>query len=154
MRCANHLDRDAIGLCTGCGIALCPSCRASDEVAMCGNCLTCHNKEVIHHFGLRVAGSFGLFLLALGLVSSIELAWAQKLAICLMAAFFPFGWSALSRVFASGEHYPLGLMRVFALLSHASVSALLGWIVGPYQLIKGIREILKARQANASVQSH
>lgn len=152
MKCANHPAHDAIGVCTDCGLALCPNCRASDERLRCATCLTLHNQRVIRHFGLRLAGSLALFVVALAFVVDRELAVLEKLAICLMAAFFPFGWSALSKVFAPGDQYPFGIMRWMALLSHAAASAALGWVVGPYQVYKGVREILKARQANASVQ--
>lgn len=152
MKCAHHPAHDAIGVCTDCGLALCPDCRASDERLLCANCLTRHNQRVMRHFGLRLAGSLALFVVALAFVVDRELGVLEKLAVCLMAAFFPFGWSALSKVFAPGDHYPFGIMRWAALLSHAGASAALGWVVGPYQVYKGVREILKARQANAGVQ--
>lgn len=151
MKCAHHPAADAIGVCTDCGLALCPDCRASDERLLCGSCLVQHNKRVIRHFGLRLAGSLVLFVFALSLVFPSQLGALEKLAVCLMAAFFPFGWSALSKIFALGDHYPFGIMRWMALAAHASASAALGWVVGPYQLYKGVREIMKAKQANASV---
>lgn len=151
MKCAHHPANDAIGLCTDCGLALCPDCRASDERLLCRNCLIQHNQRVIRHFGLRLAGSLALFALAFVFVLQSPLGALEKLAICLMAAFFPFGWSALSKVFAPGNHYPFGIMRWVSLAGHAGASAALGWVVGPYQLYKGVRETLKAKQANASV---
>lgn len=152
MKCAHHPAHDAIGVCTDCGVALCPECRASDERFLCGRCLVQHNQRVIRHFGLRLTGSLALFVTALSLVVNAQFGILEKLAICLMAAFFPFGWSALSKVFSPGDQYPFGLMRWVALASHAGASAALGWIVGPFQLYKGVREILKARRANVSVQ--
>lgn len=153
MKCANHPTQDAVGLCAGCNRALCPECLVGIELALCTPCLTNHNNQVTKHFikQLLLAGVCGGFTLSLLYKSGIGMGAITLLS--LMAAFFPFGWSALSRYFVPGGGYFDLSMRWASLAIHIGVSAMLGWVVGPYQIYKAIRQILKARAANAAVRA-
>lgn len=73
--------------------------------------------------------------------------------LALMAAFLPFGWSALSRFFTPGGGYFHPAMRWAELLFHLGISTMIGWLVGPWKIYKAIREIRKGRAANASIRA-
>ena len=46
MKCYNHHDRDAFGVCRSCGKALCLECMSKDSGnVVCANDLTCLNKD-------------------------------------------------------------------------------------------------------------
>ena len=153
MKCANHPTQDAVGLCTGCNRALCPECQVGIELTMCTPCLTAHNNQVKKYFikQLLLAGVCGG--LTLSMLSKSGIGVGPITVLSLMAAFFPFGWSALSRYFVPGGGYFYLSMRWASLAMHIGVSAVLGWIVGPYQIYKAIRQIQKARAANAAVRA-
>ena len=151
MKCANHPQQDAVGLCNECGRGVCPECQVGDSLVLCAPCLVSHNRQVMRHFFLQLAMSGGLFLAALSFVNQGTFSLWNKLEVCLMAAFFPFGWSALSRFFSPGGGYWHPMMRWVSLLGHAATAAAIGWVVGPYQIYKAIREITRAKAANASL---
>lgn len=151
MKCANHPTSDAVGLCNDCGRAVCPECQVGLEQVLCAACLTSHNNQVTVHFAKQLAMSGGLFVVALVFLGNHELPWHQKGMLALMAAFFPFGWSALSRFFTPGGGYFHPGMRWVSLLCHLGISAMLGWLVGPWQIYKAVQQISQSRAANASV---
>lgn len=151
MKCANHIGADAVGICNGCSRALCPECQVGDESVLCAACLTARNNQVMRHFATQLAISGGLLVGTLVVLKDAALPWHQLGAMALMMAFLPFGWSALSRFFNPGGGYFNPATRWLSLLFHFAVAAMLGWLVGPWQIYKAIREIRKGRVANASV---
>lgn len=153
MRCAYHPGHDAIGLCVGCNRALCPDCQAGIEQLLCGSCLIGHNRQVIKHCysRLTLAAGCGAAVLAILVGSGLDAGAATLFAI--MATFFPFGWSALSRFFLPSGGYFGVAARWLSLGMHIAVSAILGFFVGPYQIYRVIREIRKCSAANAAVLS-
>ena len=151
MKCANHPGADAIGLCTGCQQALCPACQIGDHEVLCRDCLVVHNQAVAGHFYKQLAISGGILAASLFFLSKTALTWDQIVIAALALTFLPFGWSALSRIFDSGSGYYHPLTRFIALSAHLVFSVLLGWLVGPWQIYKAIREILKAREANLAI---
>lgn len=153
MSCAQHGDNETIAVCNGCGTALCQDCVRSDDGRLCGNCLVAHNNGVIRHFVLRLAGSALLLVFALGAVSNYpEAPFLLKLVAALTITFIPFGWRALSRVFSPGAN-PFSFFGFVNLMAHLVFAALIGWIIGPYQLFKGIDEVVRARKTNTEIQS-
>lgn len=153
MRCKNHPEVEAVGICKDCGAALCGACNASAEGMLCAGCLVSHNRKVMREFGIEVAMSVGLFVVALSFMAGSGIETTKLLIICLMAAFLPFGWGALSRYFSSGSEYIHPVTRLMSLSFHLVVSAFLGIFVGPPRIYRAIREITKARAANATVKS-
>lgn len=151
MKCANHPAADAIGLCSDCGRALCPECQVGLERVACAACLSSHNNRVTMHFAKQLATSAGMFAIALILLGNLVLPWHEKGMLALMAAFLPFGWSALSRFFTPGGGYFHPAMRWMELLFHLGIAVMIGWLVGPWQIYKAIKDIRKGRAANASV---
>lgn len=151
MKCANHPGLDAIGLCAGCNRALCTDCQAGIEQLLCGACLVGHNRQVIKHFYLQLALAVGCGFAALVILAGSGLDAGRVTLFTLMAAFFPFGWSALSRYFSPGGGYFGFTARWVSLIMHIAASACLGCIVGPYQIYRAIREIRKGSAANAVV---
>lgn len=103
------------------------------------------------HFAKQLATSAGMFAIALILLGNLVLPWHEKGMLALMAAFLPFGWSALSRFFTPGGGYFHPAMRWMELLFHLGIAVMIGWLVGPWQIYKAIKDIRKGRAANASV---
>lgn len=153
MKCANHPDTDAVGICQGCGSALCPECRAGDDFLICAPCLVRHNKRVMRQFGIEVAISASLLFFAATFLIGTPMSASHKVLFSLMAAFLPFGWSALSRYFSAGSEFTNPMVRLTAFSAHFIGAALLGIVVGPPRIFKAVREILVARKANAAVKS-
>lgn len=48
MKCYNHHDRDAFGICTVCGKGLCLECMTGEK-----DVITCKDKKCINIFNLR-----------------------------------------------------------------------------------------------------
>ena len=151
MKCANHPVMDAVGLCTGCSRALCPECQVGIEQVLCGGCLVAHNRQVIQGFYKQLALSAVCGLVAMILLAGSTLPGDRVVVLTIMATFFPFGWTALSKYFAPGGGYFRATARWLSLAMHIATAALLGCFVGPYQIYVAIREIRKGKSANASV---
>lgn len=151
MKCANHPGADAIGLCSGCQRALCSACQIGDRELLCRDCLVAHNRAVTRYFYKQLAISSVILAVSLFFLSQTVLSWDRILLGALALTFLPFGWSALSRVFQSGGTYDHPMTRFIALSAHLVFSALLGWLLGPWQIYKAIREILKAREVNLAI---
>ncbi|MDQ5877832.1 MAG: hypothetical protein QG616_1839 [Pseudomonadota bacterium] len=153
MKCANHPAMDAVGICTGCSRALCPECQVGIEQVLCGACLVAHNRQVIQGFYKQLALSAVCGLVAVILLAGSTLPDNQVVLLTIMATFFPFGWTALSKYFAPGGGYFHATARWLSLAMHIATAALLGCVVGPYQIYVAIREIRKGKSANALVQN-
>lgn len=151
MKCSNHPDSDATALCSGCQRALCSDCHCGDDAVFCSRCVIAHNNAVTRYFFKQLAISALLLAASLALLSKSSMPWDTAIILALMATFLPFGWSALTRVFPPGHHYVYPAARFMALGTHLCVAALLGWLVGPLQIYKAIREIMKARSVNLSL---
>lgn len=151
MKCANHPDTDAVGLCTGCQRAVCPDCQIGDREVLCRACLVAHNQAVAEHFYKQLAISGAILAASLYFLSQTALTWDRIVIGALALTFLPFGWSTLSRFFHSGSGYYHPLMRLISVSAHLAFSAMLGWLVGPWAIYKAIREILKAREANLAI---
>lgn len=151
MKCANHLDTDAIGLCSACQRAVCPACQIGERDMLCRACLVAHNEAVAGYFYKQLAISGLILAGSLFVLSQMTLTWDQIVAGALAMTFLPFGWSALSRFFHSGSGYYHPLTRFISLSAHLLFSAMLGWLVGPWQIYKAIRETIAARQANQAI---
>lgn len=154
MKCANHHGTDAIGLCTACQRALCPACQIGDRELLCRDCAVAHNQAVAGHFYKQLAISGVILVASLFFLSQTVLSWDRIVLEALALTFLPFGWSALSRVFHSGSTYYHPLTRFISLSAHLVFSALLGWLVGPWQIYKAVREIIRAREANLAIGDH
>lgn len=151
MKCANHPGSDATALCSGCQRALCTDCHCGDGAVFCSPCVIAHNNAVTRYFFKQLAISSLLLVSSLYFLSKSAMAWETIILLALMATFLPFGWSALNRYFPPGHHYFHPVARFMALSTHLCVAALLGWLVGPWQIYKAIREIIKARSVNLSL---
>lgn len=154
MKCANHPAEDAVGLCSGCGRALCPECQVGIEQVMCSPCLVAHNSQVIRQFSIQLGLGAVCGLLVFSLASSMPIPAGQMTLLTFMGACFPFGWAALSKYFAPGGGYFGAMARWMSLAFHIATSAVLGCIVGPYQIYVALREINKGRMANRTVNHH
>jgi Mn2+/Fe2+ NRAMP family transporter len=118
---------------------------------LCSRCIIAHNNAVTRHFFKRLAISGVLLAGSLSLLSKSAMPWETAIGLALMVTFLPFGWSALTRYFPPGHHYFHPAARFMALSTHLFVAGLLGWLVGPWQIYKAVREIIKARSVNLSL---
>jgi hypothetical protein len=69
MKCAGHVDLDAVGTCNICGKGLCPECASTFTPPLCGGCALTHNKGVAKSFWFQLALMSGLFVIALIVLS-------------------------------------------------------------------------------------
>lgn len=151
MKCANHPLADAVGLCGGCSRALCAECQVGTDMVICSPCLIAYNGKVIRQFSIQLGLAAVCGLVVLTLISSSAMPAGQIVLLTFMAACFPFGWSALSKYFSPGGGYFGVTARWLSLVMHIATSALLGCVVGPYQIYVALREINKGRTANRAV---
>lgn len=150
MKCAQHVDLDAVGTCNSCGLGLCPECASVFSPPLCGNCALAHNKGVATSLWTQLALMGGLFVIALViLVGKVPLLTAIGYAV--MAAFFPPGWNFLGRYFSPSGGYLFPTARWINLIFQAAVAALIGVVVGPIYLFKAWKELKVVRETRASV---
>lgn len=152
MKCAQHVDLDAVGTCNSCGRGLCPECVSVFAPPLCGNCALAHNKGVATSLWTQLALMGGLFVVALViLVGKVPLLTAIGYAV--MAGFFPPGWNFLGRYFSPSGGYLFPTARWINLIIQAAVAALLGIVVGPIYLFKAWRELKTVRETQVSVRA-
>lgn len=150
MKCAGHVELDAVGTCNACGKGLCPDCVSIFTPPLCGDCALAHNKGVATSLWTHLAMMGGLFVVALVfLVGKVPV--ASAIGYALMAAFFPSGWSFLGRYFSPSGGYLFPMARWINLLFQAAVAALIGVVVGPVFLFKAWKELKTVRETSKSV---
>lgn len=150
MKCADHVELDAVGTCNACGKGLCPGCVSIFTPPLCGDCALAHNKGVSTSLWTHLAMMGGLFVVALGfLVGKIPV--PSAIGYGLMAAFFPSGWSFLGRYFSPCGGYLFPTARWINLLVQAAVAALIGVVVGPIFLFKAWKELKTVRETRSLV---
>jgi hypothetical protein len=140
MKCAGHVDFDAVGTCNICGKGLCQDCVAVFTPPLCGGCALAHNKGIATSLWLHLAMMGGLFAVAFSALIR-EVPALSAVGYSLMVAFFPSGWSFLGRYFSPSGGYLFPMARWVNLFGHAFVAALLGMIVGPIFLLKAWKEL-------------
>ena len=150
MKCAQHVDLDAVGTCNSCGRGLCPECVSVFTPPLCGNCAMAHNTGVSKSLRTQLVLMGILFVGALVVfVGKVPLLAA--LIFALMAAFFPPGWNFLGRYFSPSGGYIYPMARWLNLAMQAIVAALVGIVVGPMYLLKAKKELQVIRETQQSV---
>jgi hypothetical protein len=153
MKCAQHVEFDAVGTCNSCGRGLCNECVAVFTPPLCSGCALAHNKGVSRSLWTQLVLMGVLFVVGLVLfVGKVPLPVAVLFS--LMAAFFPPGWNFLGRYFAPSGGYIFPMARWLNLMMQALVAAFVGIIVGPIYLFKAKKElrIIRETQQAASGQ--
>lgn len=150
MKCAGHVELDAVGTCNACGKGLCHECVSIFTPPLCGNCALAHNKGVSTSLWTHLAMMGSLFVVALiFLVGKVPV--PSAIGYALMAAFFPSGWSFLGRYFSASGGYLFPMARWINLLVHAAIAALIGVVVGPIYLLKAWKELKVVRETQKSL---
>lgn len=153
MKCAGHVELDAVGTCNACGKGLCPECVSIFTPPLCGNCALAHNKGISTSLWTHLAMMGGLFAVTLGfLVGKVPA--LSAIGYALMAAFFPSGWSFLGRYFSPSGGYLFPMARWINLLVQAAVAVLIGVVVGPIFLFKAWKELKVVRETQKSLVRH
>lgn len=144
MKCAQHVDLDAVATCNGCGRGLCPECASVFSPPLCGTCVATHNKGVATSLWIQLVLMGGLFVAALFvLVGNLPI--LPAIGYSLMAAFFPPGWKFLGRYFSPGGGYLFPTTRWINLAVQAGVALLVGVVVGPIYLFNAWKELKTVR---------
>ena len=150
MKCAGHVELDAVGTCNTCGKGLCPECVSIFTPPLCNNCALAHNKSVAISLWTHLALMSVLFVAALVfLVGNLPV--LSAIGYALMAAFFPSGWSFLGRYFSPSGGYIFPMARWINLIIQAAVAAGVGVLVGPIFLFKAWKELKTARETRSAV---
>lgn len=145
MKCAGHLDLDAVGTCNICSKGLCPECVSTFTPPLCSDCALAHNKGVSTSLWTHLAIMGSLFVIALVfLIGKVPV--PSAIGYALMVAFFPSGWSFLGRYFLPGGGYLFPMARWINLCVQAVIAAFVGVIVGPIYLFKAWKELKVVRE--------
>jgi hypothetical protein len=150
MKCAGHIDLDAVGTCNICGKGLCPECVSTFTPPLCGDCALAHNKGIATSLWMHLAMMGGLFVVALVFLAG-KVPVPSAIGYALLAAFFPSGWSFLGRYFSPSGGYLFPMARWINLLAQAAVAALVGVVVGPIYLFKAWKELKTVRETQKIV---
>lgn len=150
MKCAQHVEFDAVGTCNSCGRGLCPECVSVFTPPLCGNCALAHNKGVSKSLWVQLALMAVLFVVGLILFVG-KLPITSAIMFSLMAAFFPSGWNFLGRYFSPSGGYIYPMARWMNLAFQASAAAAIGIFVGPIFLFKAWKELKVARATERAV---
>lgn len=151
MKCAQHVDLDAVGTCNSCGRGLCPDCVSIFTPPLCGDCALAHNKGVATSMWTQLALMAGLFVVALVILAG-KIPLPSAIGYSLMAAFFPSGWSFLGRYFSPSGGYLFPMARWINLAVQAAVALVIGVIVGPIYLFKAWKELKTARETRKAIE--
>lgn len=151
MKCAVHVDQDAVGGCNSCGRGLCSECVSRFNPPTCENCVLVQNQVVAKSFKVQLALMLILFIATLGMLFG-RLPITATIGYSLMAGFFPSGWSFLSKYFTPSGNYMYPAARWINLFVQAGVAAVIGIIVGPIYLLKAWNEFktIRATQEHIS----
>lgn len=150
MKCAQHVDLDAVGTCNSCGKGLCPDCASVFTPPVCGDCALAHNKGVATSMWTQLALMAGLFVVALVILMG-KIPLPSAIGYSLMAAFFPSGWNFLGRYFSPSGGYLFPMARWMNLIIQAAVASFLGIVLGPIYLFKAWKELKVARETRKSM---
>lgn len=144
MKCAQHVDQEAVGTCNSCGRGLCPECVSTFNPPTCGNCALAHNQGIARSFKVQLALMLVLFIATLVVLLG-KLPLSTAIGYSLMAGFFPSGWNFLSKYFTPSGNYIFPAARWLNLFVQAAVAAVIGIIVGPIYLFKAWKEFKTIR---------
>ncbi|MCX9158036.1 hypothetical protein OPU71_18090 [Niveibacterium sp. 24ML] len=144
MKCAQHVELDAVGTCNSCGRGLCSDCAAVFTPPLCGACASAHNKGIAKTLWVQLFLMLGLFITALILLLG-KTPWLDAVGFACVAAFFPSGWRFLGRYFAPSGGYFSPLARWMSLAVQAFAAACIGVVVGPIFLFRAWREFRVVR---------
>lgn len=145
MKCAGHIDLDAVGTCNICGKGLCQECAATFTPPLCGGCALSHNKGVAKSFWFQLTLMGSLFVIAI-VVLSDKVPLLTAIGYSVMVAFFPSGWGFLGRYFSPSGGYLFPVARWMNLAMHIAAALLVGVIVGPIYLFKAWKELKIVRE--------
>lgn len=151
MKCAGHIDLDAVGTCNHCGRGLCSECAAIFSPPLCDHCALAHNQGVATSFWTQLAVMVVLFVAVLAFLVSNAAPWTSALGYAAMAGFFPPGWCFLGRYFSPSGNYMFAAARWTNLVLHVVVAALIGVIVGPIYLFKAWNELKIVKKTQEEV---
>lgn len=149
MKCAQHVELDAVGTCNSCGRGLCPECVSAFTPPLCGNCALAHNKGVSKSLWTQLVLMGVLFVVGLALFVG-KVPFLAAMIFSLMAAFFPPGWNFLGRYFSPGGGYIYPMARWLNFLMQALAAAFVGIVVGPIYLLKARKELQVIRETQQS----
>ena len=156
MKCFDHPDLDATGTCQDCGKGLCQACTGRFSDVVCEGCFLAHNKRVARRMYAGLAGTAALFGASLYLLSTLRTTHGGHLGVgpavlpSVLLAFAFWGWRFLS------AHAPRlgagsGFVWAIYLVVKSFASLLLGVVVGPFQIVRQLREIYVARKARRQI---
>jgi hypothetical protein len=95
--CANHPDREGVGLCVGCRAVVCVECSTRvDRMNYCIRCLEAARPagQEVRKENPRAAAAWGIPLLALSFVLAVAVFWALGFLLALVRNWSPGGVGA------------------------------------------------------------
>ncbi len=145
MKCASHVDLDAVGVCNSCQKGLCQTCSSIFHPPECADCVAAHNKQVSFKFVRNLVTMGALFAATLWFAWQV-LPFGKAVLVSLAVAFVPWGWEFLSRFFNAENPYQDLVTRMLSISIHLAGSLVVGLFVGPYQVYRTVRELQSIRE--------
>ncbi|HEU0198550.1 MAG TPA: B-box zinc finger protein [Nevskiaceae bacterium] len=157
MKCATHLDQDAVGTCQDCGSGLCTQCAHRFNMPLCEKCLLRHNRAVAvdAYKGLAITAVI-MAIAVWALVSSNgghHVSVGNVAFVAILPAFTYWGWKFIS------DHQSTTLVMGLPLwLLYFSVKLIaayvIGWVVGPYRLYTMLHQVLAVSKTKGQISRH
>lgn len=158
MKCFDHPDADAAGLCPRCNRGLCHGCVARFSPMMCEPCFVTNNRDVAMRTAIRLAVTFLAFAGGVALGASqaqtrapIEsgLVMGAALVCLLWGWFFSGDRSSQSSFFVALS--PLGwCIFLFFRLVFAGV---VGLFAAPWGIVTGVIELVRIRRTRREIRA-
>lgn len=146
MKCATHIDVDAVATCGSCNRGLCKACTDRFDRPFCEACVVAVNKSIANQLYLGLAITISV-LIASFYMSRILLQATFLDSILSSVAFagLYWGWRFLSDHAPRLEMASI-LVWVFYLYVKLMLACLIGFFVAPYQIFKMVRELKTIRE--------
>lgn len=146
MKCFHHTDRAAVATCEKCPKGLCHPCANHFESILCQQCLLKNNKSKAKEVYIGLAVTIAIFFSSSYFLGTFlkggthSFDFSKGWLISLLLAFTYWGWVFLTDYFPSllegtGDTWLMYFSVKFI------ASYFIGIIVGPYQILKMLKEI-------------
>lgn len=147
MKCAYHIERDAVATCSVCGRGLCQECANKINPPQCLGCfadgLEGQKKEIIKSLVVAAIIAVVVFIIAKD--------EGAEVPASLLFALAPFGWIALNKITPSFFLFMPIIGWIIYFVFKLFISIMVGMVALPYKVIKSIIQIKGINQQLAIV---
>lgn len=142
MRCAYHVEREAVATCSVCGRGLCQECANKINPPQCLGCfadgLEAQKKQIIKSLVLAAVAAVVVFIIAMDEGAELPASFLFALA--------PFGWIALNKITPSFFLFMPIIGWVIYFIFKLILSMMVGIVALPYKIVKSMAQIKEINQ--------